>query len=274
MGIGVLIVEDEFLLRADAVEFMEHSGFTVHEASNADEAIEVLELHHDIRAVFTDIHMPGTMDGLKLAHYVRGRWPPVKLIITSGYARPLFPWPLELTRFDGRVGAYSHSRLAVRSEATPINQLAFEGSEEALAHRVIVGVADRACRWTDAGLLAAIAESNRSVLRASVRMMDDVVGLPGRERHVESVEHDAGLQISREGPSDDPARPGVENDREVEKAGQRGQEGVSRPREFHLRPLAEPDVNLSAHPAPTIHPTTDSPSTNGRMRVAGVAPAV
>ena len=67
---------------------MEHSGFTVYEASNADEAIELLELHNDIRAVFTDIHMPGTMDGLKLAHYVRGRWPPVKLIITSGYARP------------------------------------------------------------------------------------------------------------------------------------------------------------------------------------------
>jgi two-component system, response regulator PdtaR len=88
MAIGVLIVEDEFLLRADAVEFMENSGFTVYEASNADEAIELLELHDDIRAVFTDIHMPGTMDGLKLTHYVRGRWPPVKLIITSGYARP------------------------------------------------------------------------------------------------------------------------------------------------------------------------------------------
>ena len=88
MTSGVLIVEDEFLLRADAAEFMEHSGFTVYEASNADEAIELLELHNDIRAVFTDIHMPGTMDGLKLAHYIRGRWPPVKLIITSGYARP------------------------------------------------------------------------------------------------------------------------------------------------------------------------------------------
>src|ERR1700733_11293671 len=78
----------------------------------------------------------------------------------------------------------------------------------------VVGVADRACGWTNPSLLAAIAESNRRVLRASVRMMDDVVGLSGRERHVESVEHDAGLQIGREGPSDNPARPGVENDRE------------------------------------------------------------
>jgi CheY-like chemotaxis protein len=85
----VLIVEDEPLLRANAVAFMEDSGFSVHEACNADEAIEQLELYSDIQAVFTDIHMPGLMNGLKLAHYIRGRWPPVKLIITSGRERPL-----------------------------------------------------------------------------------------------------------------------------------------------------------------------------------------
>jgi CheY-like chemotaxis protein len=89
MAIGVLIVEDEFLVRVDAVDFMCAFGFTVYEAGNADEAIALLELHRDIQAVFTDIHMPGSMDGLKLAHYVRGRWPPIKLIITSGHARPL-----------------------------------------------------------------------------------------------------------------------------------------------------------------------------------------
>ena len=88
MSISVLIVEDEYLLRADAVDFMENAGFTVYEAGNADEAIAVLEIHNDIRAVFTDIHMPGSMDGLKLAHYVRRRWPPVKLIITSGHTNP------------------------------------------------------------------------------------------------------------------------------------------------------------------------------------------
>ena len=86
---AVLIVEDEFLLRADAVGFMEDVGFIVYEAGNADEAIGLLELHADIRVVFTDINMPGSMDGLKLAHYIRGRWPPVKLILTSGQTRPL-----------------------------------------------------------------------------------------------------------------------------------------------------------------------------------------
>jgi CheY-like chemotaxis protein len=89
MTIGVLIVEDEFLLRSNAVDFMENAGFIVYEAASADEAIALLERHDDIRVVFTDIHMPGSMDGLKLAHYVRGRWPPVKLILTSGLATPL-----------------------------------------------------------------------------------------------------------------------------------------------------------------------------------------
>jgi two-component system, response regulator PdtaR len=88
MATSVLIVEDEFLLRAVAADYMEDAGFLVYEAGNADQAIALLELHDDIRAMFTDIHMPGSMDGLKLVHYVRGRWPPVKLIITSGLAHP------------------------------------------------------------------------------------------------------------------------------------------------------------------------------------------
>ena len=85
MTTGVLIVEDEFLLRADAADSIERAGFTVYEASNADDAIRLLEAHDDIRVVFTDINMPGSMDGLKLAHYVRERWPPIKLIVTSGH---------------------------------------------------------------------------------------------------------------------------------------------------------------------------------------------
>ena len=81
---AVLIVEDEFLLRMDAASFIEDAGFLVYEAENADEAIRLLELHAEIRFVFTDVNMPGSMDGLKLAHYVRGRWPPVRIIIASG----------------------------------------------------------------------------------------------------------------------------------------------------------------------------------------------
>ena len=81
---AVLIVEDEPLVRFCAAQTVEEAGFAVIEAANADEAIAILESRRDIRVVFTDIHMPGSMDGLKLAHAVRDRWPPIKIIVTSG----------------------------------------------------------------------------------------------------------------------------------------------------------------------------------------------
>jgi CheY-like chemotaxis protein len=80
----VLIVEDEVLLRMDAADMIAGAGFEVVEAGNADHAIEILESRPDITVVFTDIQMPGSMDGLKLARAVRGRWPPIKIIATSG----------------------------------------------------------------------------------------------------------------------------------------------------------------------------------------------
>jgi CheY-like chemotaxis protein len=83
----ILIVEDEPIIRANAASAIEDEGFEVIEAANADEAIRILESRSDIRVVFTDIHMPGSMDGLKLAHAVRGRWPPIKIIVTSGRQR-------------------------------------------------------------------------------------------------------------------------------------------------------------------------------------------
>lgn len=81
----VLIVEDEALIRMNAVEMIEDAGYEVVEADNADDAIAMLESRSDIRVIFTDVQMPGSMDGLKLAHAVRNRWPPVKIIATSGH---------------------------------------------------------------------------------------------------------------------------------------------------------------------------------------------
>ena len=79
----VLVVEDDFLIRICAVEMIE-AEFDVVEAGNADEAIEILEAPLDIIVVFTDIQMPGSMDGLKLVAAIRGRWPPIKIVATSG----------------------------------------------------------------------------------------------------------------------------------------------------------------------------------------------
>lgn len=79
----VLLVEDELLLRMSA-EMIAQAGFDIVEAGNADEAIAMLEARQDIRIVFTDIQMPGSMDGLRLVRLVRDRWPPVKLVASSG----------------------------------------------------------------------------------------------------------------------------------------------------------------------------------------------
>ena len=81
----VLIVEDEFLLRMDAVDMIAAAGFEAVEAADADEAIGILEARRDITVVFTDIQLPGSMDGLKFARAVRGRWPPIKIVATSGH---------------------------------------------------------------------------------------------------------------------------------------------------------------------------------------------
>ena len=83
----VLVVEDEVLVRMNIVGSMEDAGFTVFEAGNADQAIRMLEAHPEIALLFTDIDMPGSMDGLKLAAAVRNRWPPVKIVITSGHVQ-------------------------------------------------------------------------------------------------------------------------------------------------------------------------------------------
>lgn len=85
---SILIVEDEALIRFDLIDFFEDVGFRVFEAADADEAIEILERERTIRVVLTDIQMPGSLDGLNLAHYVRDRFPPTALIVTSGALSP------------------------------------------------------------------------------------------------------------------------------------------------------------------------------------------
>lgn len=83
--IAVLVVEDEPLIRMDVVDQLEDEGYRVFEAATADQAIGILEDEPSIRLLFTDIDMPGSMDGLKLAAAVRDRWPPVKIVVTSGH---------------------------------------------------------------------------------------------------------------------------------------------------------------------------------------------
>jgi CheY-like chemotaxis protein len=80
----ILVVEDEPLIRMSAVTLVVSAGFLAVEARNADEAIRILEKCPDIALVFTDVQMPGTMDGIRLCHHIRERWPLVKLLVVSG----------------------------------------------------------------------------------------------------------------------------------------------------------------------------------------------
>ncbi len=80
----ILVVEDHHFILSNAVEALFEAGFEALAARNADEAIRILETHMNVHVVFTDVEMGGSMDGLKLAHYIRNRWPPVQLIVTSG----------------------------------------------------------------------------------------------------------------------------------------------------------------------------------------------
>lgn len=84
-SICVLVVEDEPLIRMDIVDSLLAEGFEVFEAAHADEAIALLEANAHIQVMFTDIDMPGSMDGIRLSAAVRGRWPPVRIVVTSGH---------------------------------------------------------------------------------------------------------------------------------------------------------------------------------------------
>jgi len=82
----ILVVENEAMIRLELIDWLSDLGLVVLAANNADEAIAQLDEHPEIELMMTDIRMPGSMDGARLAHHVRGRWPPVKIIVASGWA--------------------------------------------------------------------------------------------------------------------------------------------------------------------------------------------
>ena len=83
----ILIAEHEFLIRSHAAEIINEAGYEVIEATNADEAMAILQSRRDVRVVFTDIQMPGTIKGLKLAHAIRERWPSIHILATGSAVR-------------------------------------------------------------------------------------------------------------------------------------------------------------------------------------------
>lgn len=81
----ILVVEDEALLLFTIADDLRDAGFTVFEATNADAALNLLEVEPRVGVLFTDVDMPGRIDGLQLSGLVRSRWPEVKILVTSGH---------------------------------------------------------------------------------------------------------------------------------------------------------------------------------------------
>ncbi len=84
----VLVVEDDPLLRMMAVDLVEDAGFDAIEACDSDEAVEILQTRPDVRVLFTDVDMPGKMDGVALANWARRSVVPLGIVLTSGHYRP------------------------------------------------------------------------------------------------------------------------------------------------------------------------------------------
>jgi CheY-like chemotaxis protein len=110
LPIGVLVVEDEPFIRMDIAESLRRGGFVVFEAANAHQAIAILESDVMIQVMFTDIDMPGSTDGLKLSAAVRDRWPPIKIVATSGHRGVAVEDLPEGSMFFGK--PYDHAAVA------------------------------------------------------------------------------------------------------------------------------------------------------------------
>jgi len=84
----VMVIDDDVLERMGASYMFSDAGYRVLEAGSADEALRLLELNADVGLLFTDVSMPGSMNGSDLAHQVAARWPRIGIIVTSGRPRP------------------------------------------------------------------------------------------------------------------------------------------------------------------------------------------
>lgn len=113
----VLVVEDEPLLLLLAGTLVEEAGLQPLYAGNADEAVAILEARPDIRIVFTDVEMPGSMDGIKLAAAIRNRWPPIQIVVVSGHSAVAPSQLPEGTRFFAKPYDQQHIVQALQAMA-------------------------------------------------------------------------------------------------------------------------------------------------------------
>jgi CheY-like chemotaxis protein len=113
----VLVVEDEAIVRINAIDMLEDAGFATLEAADAEDALALIESHAEISILFTDINMPGRFDGLELARLVHERRPEVRLIMTSGRQRPQSDEICKASRFIAKPYSAASLMTMVRAAA-------------------------------------------------------------------------------------------------------------------------------------------------------------
>lgn len=161
---NVLIVED-MVLRMRAVEIVEDAGFTPVEAVNADQALSILESRSDISLLFTDIQMPGSMDGLKLAHAVRDRWPSIKIILVSGQVKLSDAEKPANSRFFGKP-------LEVKQMIAELQEMVGEDAPAIVPETVMPLVVEALARAKPGGsLLGSAAEDSLTAENDSLRLL-------------------------------------------------------------------------------------------------------
>jgi two-component sensor histidine kinase/CheY-like chemotaxis protein len=178
---NVLVVEDEMVLRMRAVDIVEDAGFTPVEAVNADQAIAILESRSDIALLFTDIQMPGSMDGLKLAHAVHERWPAIKIILVSGQVKPSDAERPADSRFFGKP-------LGVGQMISELQAMVGEGALKILPHGPIAqpgASTDPSSRSAHEAELSAENDSLRVLLEQAgidAKLLLEQAGIDAKER--------------------------------------------------------------------------------------------
>jgi two-component sensor histidine kinase/ActR/RegA family two-component response regulator len=168
----VLIVEDEMLLRMRTVDIVEDAGFTPLEAVNADDALALLESRSDIELLFTDIQMPGTMNGLKLAHAVHERWPLIKIILVSGQVTPNEEDRPANSRFFGKP-------VEVQQMIAELQSMIGQGSLKIIPSEISAGT-NRAPRETTAPAAPDAAQQTLTAENGTLRLLLEQAGIDAK----------------------------------------------------------------------------------------------
>ena len=173
---NVLVVEDEMVLRMRAVDIVEDAGFTAVQAVNADEALSILESRSDIALLFSDIQMPGSMDGLKLAHAVHNRWPSIKIILVSGQVKLSDAERPADSRFFGKP-------LEVKQMIAELQEMVGTGALKIVPESAIPLAVEARARTKPAGTLPHSAEEEfLTAENDSLRLLLEQAGIDAKER--------------------------------------------------------------------------------------------